>query len=205
MKIVLVGKPGAGKGTQGELLSKKLKIPIISMGEILRKLERKNTKIGKIIKKYIDKGVLLPDEIATEIVKKKIRNKKDFILDGHPRDLNQAVELEKFTKIDYAINIDVPNEIIIKRLSARRECSCGMTYNLITNPPKKDMVCDVCGRKLYRRKDDEPKVIKKRIKIYEKETKPLLDFYKKKGILINVNGNLPIEKTFAQIIKKLKK
>ncbi len=204
MKIILLGKPGAGKGTQAELLSNWFKIPIISMGEILRNIERRKTKLGKLIGSYINKGRLIPDWIATNIVKKEIRGKKGYILDGYPRNINQAKEFEGFERIDYVIDIYVPDSIIVKRLSARRECVCGMSYNLLTNPPKKDLICDVCERKLYRRKDDNPKTIKRRLIVYKKRTKPLIDFYKRKGVLIRVNGNLPIKKTFNQIIKNLK-
>lgn len=205
MKIILLGKPGAGKGTQAELLSERFKIPIIAIGEVLRNLERKKTRLGKLIGVYINKGRLVPDWIVTNIVKKEIRRKKRYILDGYPRNVNQAHEFEKFEKIDYVIDIDVPDSIIVKRLSARRECVCGMTYNLLTNPPKKDLICDVCGKKLYRRKDDTPKTIKRRLIVYKAQTNPLIDFYKRKGILIRVNGNLPIKKTFNLILKNLKK
>ncbi|MEM4336390.1 MAG: nucleoside monophosphate kinase [Candidatus Woesearchaeota archaeon] len=207
MKLVILGKPGSGKGTQAGLISKKLRIPHISTGEILRKLERENTLIAKLIKKRIDKGFFIPDTIAADITFKRIRRndcKKGFILDGFPRNVQQAKMLDKKFEIDKVIYIDLSDSIIIKRLSARRECYCGRVYNMITNPPKKDEICDICGRKIYIRNDDKPAIIKNRLKLYRKTAKPLIDFYKKKKILIKVNGNQPIKELFKVIINSLK-
>jgi len=207
MILVFLGKPGSGKGTQATLLSKKLKIPAISMGELLRKIEKENSPLGKFVKKRIDKGLLMPDEITFKILKKRLQRKdcrKGFIIDGFPRTVSQAEMLEKIKKVDKVIYIDVPDKVIVKRLSSRRECSCGAVYNMITNPPKNDEICDVCGKKLYIRNDDKPETVKKRLNVYNKQTKPLIDFYKKKKLLAKVNGNQEIKKIFKDIMKILK-
>jgi len=207
MILVFLGKPGSGKGTQATLLSKKLKIPAISMGELLRKIEKENSPLGKFVKKRIDKGLLMPDEITFKILKKRLQRKdcrKGFIIDGFPRTVSQAEMLEKIKKVDKVIYIDVPDKVIVKRLSSRRECSCGAVYNMITNPPKNDEICDFCGKKLYIRNDDKPETVKKRLNVYNKQTKPLIDFYKKKKLLAKVNGNQEIKKIFKDIMKILK-
>ena len=205
MRLILLGKPGSGKGTQAQMISRKLRIPQISTGEILRKMENENTPLGRLIKSRLDRGLFVSDRIAVKITIDKLKkpeSKKGFILDGFPRTLSQAKLLEKTIKIDKVIYLDVPDSLIVKRLSSRRECYCGTVYNMITNSPKKDEICDRCGRKLYIRKDDRPETIKKRLKIYNKLTKPVADFYKKKGILVKVDGSRKIKKIFNDIVKK---
>ena len=205
MKLVILGKPGSGKRTQAQMISKELGIPAVSMGEILRQIEKQDTTLGRKIKKVIDKGQLLPAKMALDILDEKLRKlnmKKGVILDGFPRTISQAKALEKKMKIDKAIYLDVPDKLIVKRLSSRRECYCGTVYNMTTNPPKRDEICDRCGRRLYRRKDDEPATIKKRLGIYNKLTKPVIDFYRKKKMLLKVDGAREIKSIFNDIIKK---
>ena len=206
MKLIILGKPGSGKGTQAETISKKLRIPQIATGEILRGIERQKTALAKLIKSRIDKGLFIPDKLAAQITFNRLKKKdckKGFILDGFPRNVNQARMLDKKFKIDKVIYLDVPDSLIVKRLSSRRECYCGMVYNMITNPPKRDEVCDKCGRKLYRRKDDAPETIKKRLKIYNKMTRPVVGFYRKKKILAKVDGSQEIKKVSNEAMKKI--
>jgi len=207
MIILMLGKPGSGKGTQAELLSKRLKLPLVSIGSMLRNIESKNTPLAKKIKKYIDRGSLAPDDLVLDIVKKKIsgsRYKKGFIFDGFPRDLYQAKKLEHFANPDAVFYLEVPEKLVIKRLSNRYESECGETYNLITNPPKKDIMCDRCGKKLYRRKDDNPSAIKRRFRIFNKQTMPVVRFYKSKGNLIRIDGSQKIEKAQSEMLRKLR-
>ena len=206
MIIIFLGKPGSGKGTQANLVSKKFKIPVISMGEILRGMEKQKTPMGRFIKSRIDRGKFVPDKIAFEILKKRIQKKdckKGYVLDGFPRTLEQARMFKE--KIGRVIYIDVSDKTIIKRLSSRWECSCGMTYNMLTNPPKKDKICDKCGRRLYRRKDDEPETIRKRLEIYNEQTRPLIKFYSSKNLLIKVNGEKSIKEIYTDVLGILKK
>jgi len=205
MKLIILGKPGSGKGTQAQMISRIFKIPQIATGEILRKMEKENTPAAKFIKSRIDKGLFVPDKLAAEITARRLKKpdcKKGFVLDGFPRTISQAKALEKKMKIDKAIYLDVPDKLIVKRLSSRRECYCGTVYNMTTNPPKRDEICDRCGRRLYRRKDDEPATIKKRLGIYNKLTKPVIDFYRKKKMLLKVDGAREIKIIFNDIMKK---
>jgi adenylate kinase len=206
MIIIFLGKPGSGKGTQAVLVSKRLKIPVISTGEILRNIERGKTPLSRLVRERIDRGMLIPDKLAVKIVEKRLQEKdckNGFILDGFPRTLNQARLFKK--NIDKVIYIDVSDKTIVRRLSSRLECSCGMTYNMITNPPRKDNTCDKCGRKLYRRKDDESKTIRKRLKIYNKLTRPLIKFYSQKGILERIDGEKSIDGMLGDIMGLLSK
>lgn len=207
MIILMLGKPGSGKGTQAELLSKRLRLPLVSVGSILRNIEKKNTTIASKIRKYIDRGALAPDDLVLDIVKKKIsgsRYKKGFIFDGFPRDLYQAKKLENFAEPDVVFYLEVPEKLVIKRLSNRYESECGETYNLVTNPPKKSLICDKCGKKLYRRKDDNPSAIKRRFRIFNKQTMPVVRFYRSKDKLIRINGSQKIEKAQKEMMRKLR-
>jgi len=208
MKLVLLGKPGSGKGSEAGFLVKKLKIPTISTGDMLRSMERKKTKLAKLIRSHIDKGEMVPNGIVLDIIKKRLSRpdcKKGFILDGFPRYIEQAKALEKIVRVDNAVYLDVPDSLIIRRLSSRRSCSnCGAIYNLITNLPKKSGICNKCGGKLYIRKDDKPATIRNRLKLYNKITKPVIDFYRKKGMLVKVDGSGTIEKVGNTIIKALR-
>ncbi len=199
----MIGPPGSGKGTQAHLISEICNIPIIITGDMLREAVSNGTKYGKIAEQYMDKGDLVPDEIVNSMVRERL-NKPDavkgFILDGFPRNTPQADALDKILhdkhrKLDYVIHIILDDESIINRLSRRRICSkCGAIYHLKNNPPKEDCVCNVCGLKLIQRDDDTPEVIKKRLEVYKEKTKPLLERYKKMDIVIDVPGNIDLNK-----------
>jgi adenylate kinase len=193
MNIVLLGPPGIGKGTAASKLSKKLGIPHISTGDMLRENVVQKTKLGIEAKSYMDKGLLVPDEVVIGMMKARIKKddcKNGFILDGFPRTINQAEKISKVTKIDKVVNIQASDDVIIDRLSKRKVCKkCGFIYHLVYIKPKKDNVCDKCGSELYQRKDDEPEAIKERLRVYRKETEPLVKYYKEKGILADVDGS----------------
>lgn len=212
MILVLLGAPGAGKGTQAERIIKKYNIPQISTGDILRSEVKNNTALGLEAKKYMDKGELVPDELIISMIKNRIEEpdcKNGFLLDGFPRTVNQAKALdellkEKGLKLDYVINIEVPFDVIIKRLTSRLYCSiCKKTYNLLYSPPTIENVCDVCGGKLIKRADDEEETVKNRLRVYEDMTKPLIDYYMQQGLLINIDGNREPDKIFEDVAKVL--
>ena len=201
MKISLIGPPGAGKGTCAAEISKKYKIPIITIGKELRKMS--GTKLGKMLKeKYWGKGNLIPSKYAMGILKRKI-NKKGYILDGFPREVKEAKMFEKIDKLDQVILITIPQKTMLHRLHGRLQCKkCGKIYHTKTNPPKKDNICDKCKGKLYERTDDkEEKIIKNRFKVYNKETKPVITYYKKKGLLKKVDGKGSI----PEVVKRIEK
>jgi len=193
MKIVMLGPPGAGKGTYASRLTVKLGVPHISTGDMVREEIKKQTELGRRIKEYSDRGALVPDEIIIKLLAERLK-KPDcdggFILDGFPRTIRQAEALEKIAKIDLVINLNVPDEIIITRLSNRLICrECGAIYNLLTLKPKRDRICDKCGGPLYQREDDRPEVIKERLGVYRRQTEPLIEYYERKGLLRNVSCN----------------
>lgn len=207
MRIIVFGPPGSGKGTQAKLIEKKFSLKHIALGDVFRKTAREKTELGKKIKNYIDKGKFVPDALVVRIVKKILEEKKlkSFVFDGFPRNIFQAKEAEKFLKADIAIYLNVSDKEIIKRLSSRRQCKkCNTIYGL-ENPPKKKGICDKCHSVLYQRKDDKPAIIKKRILIYHKQTKPLINFYEKEGILRRINAEQNIKKTFSDVSKILNK
>lgn len=209
MKLIMLGAPGAGKGTQAKLISEKLNIPAISTGAIIREAIEEGTEFGKQAKVYIDRGDLLPDEMVIGLVTERLKEddcKNGFIFDGFPRTLNQAVTMEENgIKIDMALSLEVEDEVIVKRLSGRRECShCRTPYHVVSHPPKKDGVCDECGSPLITREDDNPETILSRLKVYHEKTAPLKEFFEKEGILKKIPGKDTIEETTEEVMEALK-
>lgn len=212
MKIVMLGAPGAGKGTQAKKISAKYNIPHISTGDIFRANIKEGTELGKKAKEYMDQGLLVPDELVLDLIVDRLGKddcKNGYVLDGFPRTIPQAEALEKALgeqgeKIDYALNIDVPDENIINRMSGRRACvGCGATYHLVYAPTKVEGVCDVCGKDLILRDDDKPETVKKRLSVYHEQTKPLIDYYDNAGTLRTLDGTIDIEDVFQTIVKIL--
>lgn len=212
MKIIMLGAPGAGKGTQAKMLSERYGIPHISTGDIFRMNIKNNTVLGQKAKGYMDAGQLVPDELVVDLVIDRIKAKdcmKGFILDGFPRTIPQAEALDyalnnQNEKVDCAINVDVPDEAIIERMAGRRACvGCGATYHVVNLSSKVEGICDVCGEKLILREDDKPETVKKRLEVYHEQTKPLIDYYNKKKALLTVDGTRDIQVVFAEIIKEL--
>ncbi|MBE8540306.1 adenylate kinase [Geoglobus acetivorans] len=212
MNLILLGPPGAGKGTQAKRIVEKYGIPQISTGDMLRDAVAKGTELGKKAKEYMDKGELVPDEVVIGIVKERLMQpdcENGFILDGFPRTINQAEALDDILdemnrKIDAVINIAVPDEEILKRIVYRRICKeCGAVYNLIYSPPKVDGKCDKCGGDLYQRDDDKEETVKERLRVYREQTAPLIDYYSRKGSLQNVDGTKNIEEVWSQIVALL--
>ena len=208
MKLILLGAPGAGKGTQAEILSKKLGIPTISTGNILREAIKNQTETGLKAKQYMDNGQLVPDDVITGIVRERLSQAdcaNGYILDGMPRTIPQAAALgESGVHFDAVVSIEILDEVIESRMTGRRVCgSCGASYHITANPPKAEGVCDACGGALTIRKDDNPETVKNRLKVFHAETEPLKDFYAKLGILKLVEGNQPIEDATRDILKAL--
>ena len=212
MKIIMLGAPGAGKGTQAKKVAKKYNIPHISTGDIFRANIKEKTELGNKAKEYMDKGELVPDDITIGMLLDRIHKadcKDGFVLDGFPRTIPQAKSLSEALsklneKIDYAINIDVPDDSIITRMSGRRAClSCGSTYHIKYSAPKKENICDNCGSELVIRDDDKPETVKKRLDVYHKQTQPLIDYYDNENILANVDGTKDMEEVFLDIVAVL--
>lgn len=207
MNIILLGPPGAGKGTQAKKISDYFSLPHISTGDILRENISNNTSLGLKAKSYMSRGELVPDELLITIVKDRLSRKdcsKGFMLDGYPRTIPQADALqmimtESGKKLDVVLNISVGDEELVKRLSGRRMCKCGASYHISFNPPKKDGVCDVCKEKLYQRDDDKAEAVRNRLDVYKKQTQPLIDYYDKKGVLRTIDGENDIPKIFEDI------
>ena len=212
MKIIMLGAPGAGKGTQAKKIAEKYSIPHISTGDIFRANIKNGTELGKKAKTYMDQGLLVPDELVVDLVVDRVAQddaKNGYVLDGFPRTIPQAKALDEALaklgeKVDYAINVEVPDENIIRRMSGRRACvSCGATYHLVHIPPKKDGICDTCGSELILRDDDKPETVKKRLDVYQEQTQPLIDYYKESGILKEVDGTVDMADVFAAIVEIL--
>lgn len=209
MNIILMGLPGAGKGTQASEIVKKFPIPHISTGDMFRKAIKDETDLGKEAKSYMDRGELVPDEVTVGIVKERISEddaKKGFLLDGFPRTIEHAEALNNIMSeldrnIDAVINIEVPEEELMNRLTGRRICEkCGTTYHLVFNPPKVDGVCDIDGGKLYQRKDDNPETVSNRLSVNVKQSKPILEYYDEKGVLKNIDGAKDIDEVTKDVI-----
>jgi adenylate kinase len=212
MKIIMLGAPGAGKGTQAKQIAGKYNIPHISTGDIFRANIKNNTELGQKAKTYMDQGLLVPDELTCDLVVDRIQQEdcvNGFVLDGFPRTIPQAEALENALaklneSMDFAIDVDVPDENIVNRMSGRRAClKCGATYHIVSIPPKKEGVCDNCGSELVIRDDDKPETVQKRLNVYHEQTQPLIDFYSKKGILKSVDGTQPMDKVFEDIVNIL--
>ena len=212
MKIVMLGAPGAGKGTQAKMIAEKYSIPHVSTGDIFRANIKNGTELGMEAKKYMDQGKLVPDELTVKILLDRVAQEdcaKGYVLDGFPRTIPQAEVLDKALTelndaIDYAINVDVPDENIVKRMSGRRAClSCGATYHIEHIPPKTEGICDVCGQKLVLRDDDKPETVLNRLKVYHDQTQPLIDFYTAKGVLKSVDGTVDMQDVFSAIVNIL--
>lgn len=212
MKIIMLGAPGAGKGTQAKMIAAKYGVPHISTGDIFRVNIKNGTELGAKAKTYMDQGLLVPDELVVDLVIDRFKAddcQKGYILDGFPRTIPQAEVLDNALtelgdKIDFAIDVDVPDENIIKRMSGRRAClACGATYHIEHVPPKTEGICDRCGKELVLRDDDKPETVKNRLDVYHKQTQPLIDFYTKKGILKSVDGTQDMKDVFAAIVNIL--
>ena len=212
MKIIMLGAPGAGKGTQAKMIAEKYTIPHISTGDIFRANIKEGTELGQQAKEYMDKGLLVPDELVVNLVVDRLTwedAKNGYVLDGFPRTIPQAEALtkalaEKGEKVDFAIDIDVPDENIIERMGGRRACvSCGATYHIVNIPPKVEGICDVCGAKLILRDDDQPETVKKRLDVYHEQTQPLIDYYTAEGVLKEVDGTVDMMDVFQAITELL--
>ena len=208
MKIIMLGAPGAGKGTQAKKIAEKYGIPHISTGDIFRSNIKGGTELGMKAKAFMDQGALVPDELTIGMLMDRIKEadcENGYVLDGFPRTIPQAESLTAALeamgqKIDYAVNVDVPDENIINRMSGRRAClNCGATYHIVYNPSKVEGVCDVCGDKLVLRDDDKPETVKKRLNVYHEQTQPLIEYYEKAGVLANVDGTQDMNQVFADI------
>ncbi|MBR4586891.1 MAG: adenylate kinase [Lachnospiraceae bacterium] len=212
MKIIMLGAPGAGKGTQAKMIADKYQIPHISTGDIFRANIKNGTELGKEAKKYMDAGQLVPDELTVKLLLDRVANedcKNGYVLDGFPRTIPQAEVLENALtklgeKVDYAIDVDVPDENIIRRMSGRRACvACGATYHIVYNPTKEEGICDRCGAALILRDDDKPETVIKRLDVYHAQTQPLIDFYSSRNVLRSVDGTQDLMKVFEDIVKVL--
>ncbi len=209
MKIIMLGAPGAGKGTQAKRIAEKYSIPHISTGDIFRANIKNGTDLGKKAKEYMDQGLLVPDELTCDLVMDRIQQddcKNGFVLDGFPRTIPQAEALDGALnkigqKMDFAVDVDVPDENIVNRMGGRRAClSCGATYHVEFNPTKADGICDACGAQTVLRDDDKPETVQKRLTVYHDQTQPLIDYYKNQGILKSVDGTQPMDSVFDAIV-----
>ena len=212
MKLIMLGAPGAGKGTQAKKIAEKYTIPHISTGDIFRANIKNGTELGKKAKTFMDQGLLVPDELVVDLVVDRVNQedcKNGYVLDGFPRTIPQAEALDRALaamgqKIDYAIDVEVPDENIVKRMGGRRAClNCGATYHIVSIPTKVEGICDRCGSPVVLRDDDKPETVKKRLGVYHEQTQPLIDYYTKAGILTTVDGTIDIEDVFQTIVKIL--
>lgn len=209
MKIIMLGAPGAGKGTQAKMIAAKYGIPHISTGDIFRANIKNGTELGAKAKEYMDKGLLVPDELVVDLVIDRFKEpdcEKGYVLDGFPRTIPQAEALDKALtaigeSVDYAINVEVPDDNIINRMGGRRACvGCGATYHIVYSPTKEEGKCDTCGGELIIRDDDKPETVKNRLTVYHEQTQPLIDYYTNKGIIKEVDGTVDMKEVFAAIV-----
>ncbi len=210
MRLIMLGAPGAGKGTQAKKIADKYQIPHISTGDIFRANIKNGTELGKKAKAYMDQGALVPDELVVDLVADRVKQddcEKGYVLDGFPRTIPQAESLDEVLasmgqSIDFAIDVEVPDEHIVRRMSGRRACvGCGATYHVVHAPAKKEGICDRCGEALILRDDDKPETVTKRLSVYHEQTQPLIDYYKKKGCLAGVDGTKDMEEVFEDICR----
>lgn len=209
MKIVMLGAPGAGKGTQAKMIADKYQIPHISTGDIFRANISNGTELGKKAKTYMDQGLLVPDELVVDLVVDRVQQddcQKGYILDGFPRTIPQAEALTEALKklgekVDFAINVEVPDENIVRRMSGRRACvTCGATYHIVYNKTKVENVCDICGNALILREDDKPETVERRLNVYHEQTQPLIEYYTNEGVLVEVDGTKDMQDVFSAIV-----
>ena len=212
MKIIMLGAPGAGKGTQAKMIAEKYGVPHVSTGDIFRANIKNGTELGKKAKTYMDQGLLVPDELTCDLVVDRIQQPdaaNGYVLDGFPRTIPQAEALDKALAamgeaMDYAINVEVPDENIVRRMSGRRACvDCGATYHIVYAPTKEENICDNCHGELILREDDKPETVQKRLNVYHEQTQPLIDYYTEKNILVEVDGTVDIDEVFAAIVNVL--
>lgn len=207
MKLVIFGPPSAGKGTQAQKLSQKYCFPQVSTGDLLRKAVAEGTPLGKKVKSYLEQGKLGPDNLIVELIKDRVSKpdaKNGYLLDGFPRTMGQAKELEKMTDIDIVLNIVVDMELLVERAVGRRSCPKeGSVYHIKFNPPKNDLVCDKCGGKLVQREDDKEETVRKRLQVYQEQTAPLIEHYRKRSKLVDIDGSGGIDAVFAQMVKAI--
>lgn len=208
MCIIMLGSPGAGKGTQAKIITKALGVSHISTGDILRKAIEEKAPLGLKAKGYMNKGYLVPDNLIIDLIKERIKREdcqKGFLLDGFPRTIPQAQALEKISNIDKVINLKIENEVAIERLSGRRTCKrCGAMYHLIYIPPRKEGICDRCGGELIIREDDRREAVLKRLEVYREETRPLIEYYRKKGLLVIINGGRSKEEVTRDLLASIR-
>lgn len=214
MKIVMLGAPGAGKGTQAKMIAVKYNVPHISTGDIFRANIKEGTELGKKAKSYMDQGLLVPDELVVDLVVDRLQQddcNNGYVLDGFPRTIPQAEALDaaltKFgSKLDFALDIDVADDFIVKRMGGRRAClTCGATYHIVNIPPKTEGICDTCGGELVLRDDDKPETVEKRLAVYHEQTQPLIDYYKNSGILVTLDGTQDMNDVFNSIVSVLER
>ena len=212
MKIIMLGAPGAGKGTQAKQIAQAYDIPHISTGDIFRANIKEGTELGKKAKTYMDQGLLVPDELVVDLVVDRVKQddcSNGYVLDGFPRTIPQAEALDKALAamgeaMDFAINVEVPDENIVRRMSGRRACvDCGATYHIVYAPTKEENICDNCHGELILREDDKPETVQKRLNVYHEQTQPLIDYYTEKNILVEVDGTVDIDEVFAAIVNVL--
>jgi adenylate kinase len=207
MKLVIFGPPSAGKGTQAQKLSKKYSVPQIATGDLLREHVAKKTPIGIKVKEILDQGKLGPDDLIVQMIKDRVSQpdcKDGYLLDGFPRTLNQAKHLEKMADIDVVLNIGVDTELLVERAVGRRICpKCASVYHVEFNPPKMEGTCDKCGSQLIQRDDDKEETVRKRLNVYREQTEPLIEYYKKKGKLVDIDGSLGIDGVFEQMVRAI--